>query len=1117
MRSANTSRNILGWPNTSGVDHDGGVETALDECIQFYVRVRGINTRTVAIDANNDAWIGGANNWHEKVDGETGQRVPGTAFSLGCGGYGGLIDGNGILWSARYGSGLLRYNTTTRTGVCLGNAHGDYGLGVDPVAGHIWHTILNGSAVVKLNPAATTPATMEIARYPHGNPDAQGVAVDAKGNVWVSHALYSATTIGRVRTDGLFLGTPYLGPGSSGPTGVAVDANGKVWAANYNTSNASRIDPEIGQKIAGTVPSGWYDLSVNLGAGANPYNYSDMTGAVAIGAASPSGFWSIKQDATTPGTVWKKIWWDGSMPGGTSITVEARAADTQTELPSRLFVAVADGVALSGIVGRFIEVRATLQTTDRVATPIITDIRISANTPPVANNGALETNRDTPGTIGLTATDPQGDTLTYQLVEAPVHGSVTLVGSVATYTPNTRYVGPDSFTFRATDGEAASNVATISVTVLQTNEPPVAGDLAVTTAEDTPLEVVLPATDPDGDHLTVTYTQPAHGSFDGTTYTPAANYHGPDSFAYTATDPDSESDGGTVSITVTPANDAPNVNDVPVQTDEDTALPIALAGTDVDGDPLVFTSTAPGHGTFAGGVYTPAANYNGPDSFTYTANDGNGGTDTATVTILVRPVNDAPVAGDQAVETDEDTPLAITLAATDVDGDELTYAVGTGPQHGSWDGSTYTPAANYHGEDAFTFTVVDGHGGSATGTIQITVRPVNDAPNVDDLTLETDEDRPFPIALTGTDVDGDPLVFSSTEPAHGIFSGGIYTPAPNYNGPDSFTYTANDGNGGTDTATVTITVRPVNDVPVARDQAVTTPEDTPLVVTLTGSDIEGDALAFTIVGAPAHGTFTGTLPTLTYTPGANFNGSDVFTFIVNDGRADSSPATVTVSVTPVDDRPVANGQTLTTPEDTPLPVTLTANDVDGDPLAFTVVTVPAHGTLIGAAPNLTYTPAANYNGPDAVVFRVNDGYSDSNLATVAMTVTPVNDPPRCDAATIAGSQIWPPNHELIPLQIQGLSDVDGDAVTVQATAVRQDEPLNAAADGNTAIDAILFPLQVRSESSGQGDGRVYHISFRGMDGQGGICTGVVRVCVPHDQSPPVDCVDGGPLFDSTAP
>jgi PKD repeat protein len=941
IRTSRGLGNILGWPNTSGVDHDGGVETAVDECIQFYVRVRGINTRTVAIDANNDAWIGGANNWHEKVDGETGQRIPNTAFNLGCGGYGGLIDRNGILWSARFGNGLLRYDTNTRTGVCLGNSHGDYGLGVDPVTGNIWHTTLNGARVVKLNPAATTPATIEIARYPHGNNDAQGVAVDGKGNVWVAHALYGAPTIGHVRTDGLFLGTPFLGPNSNGPTGVAVDANGKVWAANYNTHNVSRIDPEIGQKIAGMVPSGWYDLNVFLGNGAYPYNYSDMTGAVAIGAASPSGFWSIKQDATTPGTIWTKISWDGSTPGGTSITVEARAADTQTELPSRPFVTAGDGVSLSGVVGRFIEVRATLQTTDPTSTPILTDIRISANTPPVASNGTAETNRDTAATINLVASDPQGDPLTYQVVDGPAHGSVALAGNVATYTPSTRYVGPDSFTFKARDAEADSNVATISITVLQTNDPPLAADLSVTTAEDTPLEITLPATDPDGDSLTLTYTQPAHGSFDGTTYTPAGNYHGPDSFTYTATDPDSESDSGTITITVTPANDAPDVQDRTLETNEDTPLAITFSGTDVDGDTLTFTNADPSHGTFAGGVYTPAANYHGPDSFTYTADDGHGGTDTATVTITVRPVNDAPDVQDRALETDEDTPLAIAFA--------------------------------------------------------------------------------------GTDVDGDTLTFTNTDPSHGTFAGGVYTPAANYHGPDSFTYTADDGHGGTDTATVTITVKPVDDPPVALDQS------------------------------------------------------------------------------------------LTTPEDTPLAITLTASEVDGDALTFTVVTGPAHGGLSGTAPNLTYTPAANYYGPDAVVFKVNDGHSDSNLATIAIAVTEVNDPPVCTAAQVDTPESWPPNHVMVALQLTGFTDVDGDAVTVEATSVRQDEPINSVADGDTSPDATLSPLQIRSERSGQGDGRVYHIGFRASDGRGGTCTGTVRVCVQHDQSPPGSCGDGGPLFDSTQP
>jgi PKD repeat protein len=783
VRTSRGLGNHLGWPNTSGVDHDGGVETALDECIQLYVRVRGVNTRTVAIDANNDAWIGGSNNFHEKVDGETGQRVPDTAFDLGCGGYGGLIDGNGVLWSARYGQGLLRYDTRTRTGVCLGNAHGDYGLGVDPVAGHIWHTNVGGGRVVKLNPAATTAATIEIGRYPHGNNDAQGVAVDSKGSVWVAHALYNAPTIGRVRTDGLFLGTSFLGPSAAGPTGVAVDANGKVWAANYNTDNASRIDPEIGQKIAGTVPSGWYDLVVGLGSGANPYNYSDMTGAVAIGATSPSGFWSIQQDATAPGTIWKRIAWNGTTPQGTSITVEARAADSQSELPSRPFAVVSSGAPLAGVVGRFVEVRATLQTTERAATPVLADIRISANMPPSAADAAAETKRDTPVAVTLQASDPEGDPLTYAVVDDPAHGTVSLAGDLATYAPADGYVGPDSFTYKAKDADGESNLATVTITVVPGNTPPTAADQSVATPEDTPVAITLAGSDVDGDNLTYTIvTPPLHGVLSGSgaspTYTPAAEYNGPDAFTFKANDGTADSNVATVSITVTPVNDAPTAADQSVTTPEDTPVAITLAGSDIDGDSLTHTVvTPPQHGTLSGSgaslTYTPAAEYSGPDAFTFRANDGTADSNVATVSITVTPVNDLPVAADQSVTTPEDTPVGITLAGSDVDGDALTYTIVTPPQHGTLSGSgaslTYTPAANYNGPDAFTFQANDGTADSNVATVTITVTPRPNLPPSCEAAAAAilwawppnHEMKPVSIADV-TDPDGDPVAVRAT-------------------------------------------------------------------------------------------------------------------------------------------------------------------------------------------------------------------------------------------------------------------------------------------------------------------------------------------------------------------
>ena len=181
--------------------------------------------------------------------------------------------------------------------------------------------------------------------------------------------------------------------------------------------------------------------------------------------------------------------------------------------------------------------------------------------------------------------------------------------------------------------------------------------------------------------------------------------------------------------------------------------------------------------------------------------------------------------------------------------------------------------------------------------------------------------------------------------------------------------------------------------PVANNQAVTTPEDTPVAITLTGSDPENDPLTFAIVTGPVNGTLSGTAPNVTYTPNANYFGPDSFTFKVNDGTSDSVPATVSIDVTPVNDPPVANGQSVTTAEDTPAAITLTGTDPENDPLSYAVVTGPANGVLTGIAPNLTYTPNLNYFGPDSFTFTVHDGTVDSLPATVSIDVTPVNDPP----------------------------------------------------------------------------------------------------------------------------
>jgi streptogramin lyase len=472
IRTSTGLGNILPWSNAGNADSNGGVSTAADECIINYVRVVGTGTRTVAVDANNDVWVGGLNNTaHEKLDGVTGQPVPGTQFNVGAGGYGGLIDGNGVLWSARGGSGLLRFVPNpapppagTATG--LGNGWGNYGLGIDPATGNIWHTDLGGGRVYVYLPNGTP-----LASHPQGDAYAQGVAVDGSGNVWVAHSLYRST-VGHLRTDGTYVGTIAVG---NGPTGVAVDANGKVWVANINSSTAQRIDPALGPIGGGGFPVGAVDLTVNLGAGASPYNYSDMTGFVAIGATSPSGSWDVIYDSTALGTEWGTVSWTGYTPPGTTIKVEIRAADVETDLPSLAFVEVQNGVDFcgAGVAGQLLEVRASLShDATTMESPILYDLTVKCcNQPPVAlcQDVTVSAGADcsADASVDNGSYDPDSDPITL------------------TQSPGGPYpLGTTEVTLTVVDDQGASASCTASVTVVDTTPPQIACPADVTAPTD---------------------------------------------------------------------------------------------------------------------------------------------------------------------------------------------------------------------------------------------------------------------------------------------------------------------------------------------------------------------------------------------------------------------------------------------------------------------------------------------------------------------------------------------------------------------------------------------------------------------------------------------------------
>ena len=309
---------------------------------------------------------------------------------------------------------------------------------------------------------------------------------------------------------------------------------------------------------------------------------------------------------------------------------------------------------------------------------------------------------------------------------------------------------------------------------------------------------------------------------------------------------------------------------------------------------------------------------------------------------------------------------------------------------------------NHPGNHAFTEgrLKMSSDGDKLFATVQGGVRYISFSgpPTADSKNVTTAEDQPVAITLTGCDVGGDPITYILlSTPAHGTLTGMLpnltYTPEANYNGSDSFTFKVSTGTEDSAPATISITITPVNDPPLANPQDVLTAEDSPVAVTLTGSDADGDALNYSIVNAPAHGTLSGTLPNLTYTPAANYNGPDSFSFKVNDGIVNSAAATVSISVAAVNDPPTTSSQDVITTEDTPVGITLTGYDIDGDPLTYIVVDAPQHGGLSGTLPNLTYTPTANYNGVDEFTFKANDGTADSAPATVSISIAPVNDQP----------------------------------------------------------------------------------------------------------------------------
>jgi hypothetical protein len=680
---------------------------------------------------------------------------------------------------------------------------------------------------------------------------------------------------------------------------------------------------------------------------------------------------------------------------------------------------------------------------------------------PVATDDTPSVDEDGSVLISVLAndSDADGDSLSITGFTSATDGTVTQEGDQLRYTPHADFNGSDAFTYDISDGTGGIATATVTVTVNAINDVPTATADTDTVPEDGTLLVSVLANDSDvdGDAVSISsFTQGTEGAVtqegNDLRYTPNADFNGSDAFTYDIADGNGGTATATVSVTVSAVNDAPSINDDAASVNEDDYVVISVLAndSDADGDALSITGFTQGtHGSTSQGgsdlYYSPNNDFNGTDSFTYTATDGTD-TLTATVSVTVNPVSDAPTANDDTGSVGEDGTLLMSVLAndTDVDGDAVSISSFTQGSNGTvtqeGDQLRYTPDADFFGTDSFTYTVSDGNGGTASATVSMTVNAVNDAPTAGDDTGSVDEDDTVLLSVLAndSDVDGDAVSISSfTQATNGTVTqeGGQlrYTPHNDFNGSDSFAYDIADGNGGTATGTVSVTVNAVNDAPTANDDTGSVDEDDTVLLSVLANDgdPDGDVLSVSGYTAPTNGTVGQEGDQLRYTPDADYNGSDSFTYDISDGNGGIATATVTMTINAVNDAPVAGADEATAVEDSSVWIEPLTNDYDpeGSTVSISSYMTPENGTIAGASgQTYEYVPNPDFYGTDTWQYVITDGAA-LDTGTVTITVTAVADSPVAvsDSATV-------PHGGTGPIYVVANDyDPDGDALTVTNT------------------------------------------------------------------------------------
>ena len=591
-------------------------------------------------------------------------------------------------------------------------------------------------------------------------------------------------------------------------------------------------------------------------------------------------------------------------------------------------------------------------------------------------------------------------------------------------------------------------MATVSLTISKVNEPPaVAVAQTVTVTAGQAARLTLSGSDPENQQLTYTVVDgPKVGRLSGTppalTYTTDRNASGSDSFTFRVSDGATNSAVVTVSLTISKVNEPPVAVPQTVTVTAGEAARLTLSGSDPENQQLTYAVVdGPKVGRLSGTppalTYTTDRNASGSDSFTFRVSDGVTNSAVATVSLTISKVNEPPVAVAQTVTVTAGEAARLTLSGSDPEGAALKYEVVSQPSKGRLTGTapalTYTTDRNASGSDSFTFRVSDGVTNSAVATVSVTISKVNEPPVAVAQTVTVTAGEAARLTLSGSDPEGLALKYELlSQPSKGRLSGTApaltYTPDRNASGSDSFTFRVNDGVTNSAVATVNLTINKANEPPVAVAQAVTVTAGETARLTLRGSDPENQQLTYTVVEGPKVGRLNGTPPALTYTTDRNASGSDSFTFQVSDGATNSAVATVSVTISKVNEPPVAVAQTVTVTAGEAARLTLRGSDPEGAALKYEVVSQPSKGRLSGTAPALTYATDRNASGSDSFTFRVNDGTTNSAVAAVSVTINKANEPPVAVAQTVTVTA-----GETATLTLSG-SDPEGSALKYEVVS-----------------------------------------------------------------------------------